>query len=306
MGSVVPVGVCVGAIVVMAPKKQVVKPKKGAGKKVAPTPAVLLAVDGKKKKEVKKQKEEKVQNPLFVPRPRDGLKPKRPWAKRDLTRFTKWPKYIVMQRQKSLLLQRLKVPPSIHQFHKEQCLNSNQAKEVLSLLHKYRPETKKAKLIRLKKQATKQASGEDVVLAKSPVYLQQGVHKVVTQVTQKKAKLVVISHDVDPIEVVLFLPALCRKMGIPYCILKSKARLGALVRRKTCAAVCLNDVEDSNKSQLNKVIESVKASFNDRFDDIRKTWGGGVLSRKAEARKNRIEKAKLLEQKKAEKAGVAK
>jgi len=283
-------------------KKQVVKPKKGS--KIAPTPAVLLAVDGKKKKENKKQKEEKVVNPLFIPRPRDGTKAKRPWAKRDLTRFTKWPKYIVMQRQKALLLARLKVPPSIHQFHKDQCLNSNQAREVLALLHKYRPETKKAKLIRLKKQAEKQASGEEAVLAKTPVYLQQGVNKVVTQVTQKKAKLVVISHDVDPIEVVLFLPALCRKMGIPYCILKSKARLGALVRRKTCAAVCLNDVEDSNKTQLNKVIESVKASFNDRFDDIRKNWGGGKLSRKAEARKNRIEKAKLAEQKKAEKAGV--
>merc|ERR1719431_595046 len=289
-------------------KQSGVKPKKGGGKKVAPTPAVLLAVGGKAKeaKVSKKKKEERVSNPLFIARPRDSTKAKRPWAKRDLTRFTKWPKYIVMQRQKSLLLQRLKVPPSIHQFHKDQCLNSNQAKEVLGLLHKYRPETKKAKLIRLKKQATKQASGEDVVLAKTPVYLQQGVHKVVTQVTQKKAKLVVISHDVDPIEVVLFLPALCRKMGIPYCILKSKARLGALVRRKTCAAVCLNDVDDANKGQLNKVIESVKASFNDRFDDIRKTWGGGVLSRKAEARKNRIEKAKLAEQKKAEKAGVTK
>jgi len=285
-------------------KKQVVKPKKGSGKKVAPTPAVLLAVDGKKKKEVKKQKEEKVQDPRFFPRPRDSLKPKRPWAKRDLTRFTKWPKYIIMQRQKALLLQRLKVPPSVHQFHKDQCLNSNQAKEVLSLLHKYRPETKKGKLIRLKKEAEQQAAGEDVLSKKSPVYLQQGVNRVVTQVTQKKAKLVVISHDVDPIEIVLFLPALCRKMGIPYCILKSKARMGALVRRKTCAAVCLNDVEDSNKGLLNKVIESVKMSFNDRHDDIRKNWGGGKLSRKAEARKNRIEKAKEVERQKAEKAGI--
>jgi len=34
----------------------------------------------------------------------------------------------------------------------------------------------------------------------------------------------VISHDVDPIELVVWLPALCRKMGIPYCIVKSKAR----------------------------------------------------------------------------------
>ena len=38
----------------------------------------------------------------------------------------------------------------------------------------------------------------------------------------------VIAHDVDPIELVVWLPALCRKMEIPYCIVKGKARLGAV------------------------------------------------------------------------------
>ena len=36
--------------------------------------------------------------------------------KRDLTRFVKWPKYIRLQRQRQVLYQRLKVPPSINQF----------------------------------------------------------------------------------------------------------------------------------------------------------------------------------------------
>lgn len=31
-------------------------------------------------------------------------------------------------------------------------------------------------------------------------------------------------------------------MGVPYCIVKSKARLGRLVRRKTCTAVALTQV----------------------------------------------------------------
>lgn len=47
---------------------------------------------------------------------------------------------------------------------------------------------------------------------------------------QNKAQLVVIAHDVDPIELVVWLPALCRKMEIPYCIVKGKARLGAVVK----------------------------------------------------------------------------
>jgi ribosomal protein L7Ae-like RNA K-turn-binding protein len=46
---------------------------------------------------------------------------------------------------------------------------------------------------------------------------------------QSKAQLVVIAHDVDPIELVVWLPALCRKMEVPYCIVKGKARLGSVL-----------------------------------------------------------------------------
>ena len=63
-------------------------------------------------------------------------------------------------------------------------------------------------------------------------------------------------------------------------------------------------VESSDKSSLNKLIESVKSHYNDRYDDIRKNWGGGALSRKAIARKTKIEKAKIKEIKKAEKAAA--
>jgi large subunit ribosomal protein L7Ae len=45
---------------------------------------------------------------------------------------------------------------------------------------------------------------------------------------QGKAQLVVIAHDVDPIELVVWLPALCRKMGVPYAIVKGKSRLGSV------------------------------------------------------------------------------
>ena len=36
--------------------------------------------------------------------------------RRDLTRFVKWPRYIRLQRQQKVLRERLKIPPSIHQF----------------------------------------------------------------------------------------------------------------------------------------------------------------------------------------------
>jgi large subunit ribosomal protein L7Ae len=46
--------------------------------------------------------------------------------KRDLTRFVKWPRYVRIQRQKRILMQRLKVPPQLNQF--QQTLDKNQSK----------------------------------------------------------------------------------------------------------------------------------------------------------------------------------
>ena len=69
-----------------------------------------------------------------------------------------------------------------------------------------------------------------------------GINTVVNLVEQKKAQLVLIAHDVDPIEIVLCLPAICRKMGVPYCIVKGKARLGRVVRRKTASCLALPNV----------------------------------------------------------------
>ena len=47
-----------------------------------------------------------------------------------------------------------------------------------------------------------------------------GINHITTLVEQKQASLVVIAHDVDPIELVVWLPALCRRMDVPYVIVK--------------------------------------------------------------------------------------
>ncbi|XP_035317385.1 60S ribosomal protein L7a-like [Cricetulus griseus] len=70
---------------------------------------------------------------------------------------------------------------------------------------------------------------------------------VTTLVANKKAQLMVIAHDVDPIELVVFLPALCRKMRVPCCIIKGKARLGRLIHRKTCTTVAFTQVNSEDK-----------------------------------------------------------
>lgn len=55
---------------------------------------------------------------------------------------------------------------------------------------------------------------------KKPIVVKYGLKHVTALVENVKAQLVIIAHDVDPLELVLWLPALCRKMGVPYCIVK--------------------------------------------------------------------------------------
>merc|ERR1739838_892304 len=257
------------------------KGKKG-GKKVAPPPMV-----------VQKKIEKKPVNPLFEKRPKNFGIGQDIQPKRDLTRFVRWPKYIVLQRQKAVLLQRLKVPPPINQF--SMTLDRPTATQVIKLLDKYRPESKEAKKARLQAKAERKVDGKEAPPAKRPPVVRAGLNTVTSQVEQKKAQLVVIAHDVDPIELVMHLPALCRKMNVPYCIIKGKARLGRVVRRKTCAAMCLTNTHPEDKSALSKVVEATKNNFNDRFDEIRRHWGGGVNGSKSLARIAKLEKAKAKE-----------
>jgi ribosomal protein L7Ae-like RNA K-turn-binding protein len=55
---------------------------------------------------------------------------------------------------------------------------------------------------------------------KKPMCVKYGLNHITQLVESGKAQLVVIAHDVDPIELVIWLPALCKKQGIPYCIVK--------------------------------------------------------------------------------------
>jgi len=93
----------------------------------------------------------------------------------------------------------------------------------------------------------------------------------------------VIAHDVDPVELVVWLPQLCRKMDIPYVIVKGKARLGTLVHQKTAAALALTEVRPGHVHELDNFIKAVRPSYNDNVDSLKK-WGGGINGSKANQR----------------------
>jgi len=267
--------------------------KKIIVKKVKRVPASqLAAAQATATKQAKGQK--KKTNPLFERHAKNFGIGQDIQPKRDVSRFVRWPKYIRLQRQKAVLLKRLKVPPAIHQF--KSALDKQTSTELFRLLNKYRPETKWQKKARRKTVAAAKATGKkEPDQSKRPAVVRSGVCTVTRLVEQKKAQLVVIAHDVDPIEMVIFLPALCRKMGVPYCIVKGKSRLGQVVHLKNCAALALSTVNAEDRSSLSKLVEAVKTNFNERFDEMRRQWGGGQLGSKTLARVSKLEKIKQRE-----------
>jgi len=224
--------------------------------------------------------------------------------------MVKWPEYVRLQRQRKILQMRLKVPPSIAQFNS--VLDRNSAAQTFKLLNKYRPETKVEKKERLHKEATAVSEGkkkEDV--SKKPYTVKYGLSHVVALVEAKKPALVLIANDVDPIELVIFLPALCRKMGVPYgkslqimakrnartpltfipAIVKGKARLGTVVHKKTAAVLAFTEVRQEDKNELSKLVSTIKEGYTAQNEESKRHWGGGIMGFKAKAKEAKKKRA---------------
>lgn len=75
------------------------------------------------------------------------------------------------------------------------------ATQLFKILEKYRPESKVMKMKRLKARAESKVSKKADTPTKRPNVVRQGTNTVTKLIEQKKAQLVVIAHDVDPIEV---------------------------------------------------------------------------------------------------------
>lgn len=211
--------------------------------------------------------------------------------KRDMTRYVRWPKYVMLQRQRRVLAQRLKVPPALNQFN--HTLSQNEASKLLAMLQKYKPETRPAKREKNLEEAEKRASGAETK-DKKQIFLKYGLTHVADLVELKKAKLVVIAHDVSPVELVCWLPALCRKMDIPYCIIKGKSRLGQLVGQKTTCCVAIDTVRKEDQNELSRLCDSVRIQFNDNVE-VRRRWGGGIMGIKSQHKMDKRAKARQAE-----------
>ena len=183
-----------------------------------------------------------------------------------------------------------RVPPAINWF--THAWDGQMATQMLKLAPKYSPETKQEKEKRLLVQAEKRAIRKGDVPSKRLPVLRAGVNTVATLVESKKAWQVATAHEVDPSEWAVSLAALCPKTGVPYHVIKRKARLGCLVPRKTGTTVTFPKVNSEEKGALAKLLEAIGTDDNDRYNESRNHWGGNIPGPKSVARIAKVKKAK--------------
>ena len=120
-----------------------------------------------------------------------------------------------------------------------------------------------------------------------PYHLKFGLNHVTKLIEERKAKLVVIANNVDPIELVVWLPALCRKMDIPYCFVRGKAKLGQLVHQKNAAVVAITDVRKEDEGDIANMATACRTNFNQNTQ-MRKEIGGFRKGAKSQVKYDRM------------------
>ncbi|KAL5055687.1 hypothetical protein RYX36_036369 [Vicia faba] len=118
---------------------------------------------------------------------------------------------------------------------------------LFKILLKYRPEDKAEKKDRLLKRAQAESEGKKVE-TKKPINVNYGLNHVA------------------------------------YLIEQGKALLGTVVHKKTAAVLCLTTVKNEDKMEFSRVLEAIKANFNDKYEEYRKKWGGGIMGSKSQAK----------------------
>lgn len=54
-------------------------------------------------------------------------------------------------------------------------------------------------------------------------------------------------------------------------------------------------VKSEDRTSFTKLVEAIKTNFNERYEELRRHWGGGLLGSKSMARITKLEKAKANE-----------
>jgi len=204
-----------------------------------------------------------------------------------LGRLMRWPKYVRLQRQRKILLQRLKIPPALNIFNRG--CSKDFAHRIVRFCKNYSPESRKQKQLRLRAWAKLQADGQPLPKDEKRMAIKSGLGVVMRTIERGEAKLVIIASDVDPIELVMWMPTLCVKKNIPFVIFKAKARLGTLVHRKTTSCISIVDVKPEDQKGLKSLQRKARHLYNSRYNELKKSYGRQLFGIKT---RHKLEKSK--------------
>ena len=108
--------------------------------------------------------------------------------------------------------------------------------------------------------------------------------------------------DVDPIELVMWMPALCVKKNIPFVIFKSRSRLGSLVHKKSISCLAITEVRPNDTQDIKSLQRKARHLYNSRYNELKKGWGKQKLGIKT---KHKLLKKKKYRRDEAEKRRLA-
>ena len=90
--------------------------------------------------------------------------------------------------------------------------------------------------------------------------IKKGTNEVIKSIERGESKLVLISEDVTPPEVVYYLPTLCDERKVPFVFIKKKTDLGSRVGISSAASISIIDYGKSQElyTRVLEELNSVK------------------------------------------------
>ncbi len=100
---------------------------------------------------------------------------------------------------------------------------------------------------------------EAVEMAKDTGRIKKGINEATKSIERGIARLVLVAEDVEPPEVIMYLPGLCDDKKAPYIFVKSKKDLGnaAGIERPTAAVAIV--VEGKAKDLITDIVDKITA-----------------------------------------------
>lgn len=100
---------------------------------------------------------------------------------------------------------------------------------------------------------------EALEVAKDTGRIKKGINEATKSVERGIARLVLIAEDVEPAEIIMYLPGLCDDRKAPYIFVQSKRELGnaAGIERPTAAVAIV--VDGKAKDLVDDLVEKISA-----------------------------------------------